>query len=67
MFANNEAPPVDTMNVIADTKFGDPNAAVVVGSHLDGVLAGNTRNRKRDKNRHKNRNRNRNRNRYQYK
>ncbi len=42
MFANNEAPPVDTMNIIADTKFGEPNAVVVVGSHLDGVLAGNT-------------------------
>ncbi len=31
---------VDTFNVIADTKKGDPTNQVVVGAHLDGVLEG---------------------------
>lgn len=40
MSANNIAPTVTTMNVIAETRQGDPNNVIVVGSHLDSVLAG---------------------------
>jgi len=40
MFALNDAPPVVTMNILAETEFGNPDAVIVVGSHLDGVLAG---------------------------
>jgi len=36
-----EAPPTLTMNVLARSDFGDPNKPmIVVGSHLDSVLAG---------------------------
>eukprot|EP00027_Filamoeba_sp_ATCC50430_P012883 CAMPEP_0168564744 /NCGR_PEP_ID=MMETSP0413-20121227/13420_1 /TAXON_ID=136452 /ORGANISM="Filamoeba nolandi, Strain NC-AS-23-1" /LENGTH=493 /DNA_ID=CAMNT_0008596459 /DNA_START=40 /DNA_END=1521 /DNA_ORIENTATION=- len=40
MYAETEAPPVGTMNIIADTLTGDPNSTIVVGSHLDSVPAG---------------------------
>jgi len=40
LFASNAAPNVTTMNVLAETKEGDPNNVIVVGSHLDSVLEG---------------------------
>jgi len=40
MFTNNIAPVTPTMNVIADTPSGDPTKVIVVGAHLDSVLAG---------------------------
>jgi len=38
--ANNSVFPVPTMNIIAETTFGDPSAVVMLGAHLDSVLAG---------------------------
>jgi len=38
--ANTTAPSTVTMNIIAETPTGNPNSIIVVGSHLDGVLAG---------------------------
>jgi len=40
MFADNSAPIVQTTNIIADTLTGDPTNIIVVGSHLDSVIAG---------------------------
>jgi Zn-dependent M28 family amino/carboxypeptidase len=40
MYSLTEAPPVVTMNILADTPTGDPSNTIVVGSHLDSVPAG---------------------------
>ena len=40
MYAETEAPPVVTINILADTLTGDPSNTIVVGSHLDSVPAG---------------------------
>lgn len=40
MFANNSSPDTVTMNILADTPGGDEANTIVVGSHLDSVLAG---------------------------
>jgi len=40
LYGNNTATMTPTFNVIADTTDGDPSNVIVVGSHLDSVIAG---------------------------
>ena len=40
MVADSTTRPYTTLNVIASTRTGNPNATIVVGSHLDSVPAG---------------------------
>jgi len=40
MITNTTAPITATMNILADTPTGNPDNTIVVGSHLDSVLAG---------------------------
>lgn len=40
MFANTLITPVTTFNILAETPGGDPDNVVMVGAHLDSVLAG---------------------------